>query len=158
LAHERPAEGDRRRHAGEEDEHVGGVAQTEAGRNVIPQEIAAAMGDVDDEHRAAAKEVEARIAALAGRRWLSGPHPFSPRADRRRDVHITCGGIRGRRNRRRSEQRRGPGGRRGRRARRRPPPSCPRPRAPETSGSGCGGTRSWYKKRSWRRASSTPPY
>src|SRR5258708_37240998 len=83
LAQEGSAEGDRGGHAGEEDEHVCGVAEPEARRNVVPEEIAAAMGDEDNEHRAAAKEIEARVAALAEHRSLSLRHRVNLAAARR---------------------------------------------------------------------------
>src|SRR5258708_38241714 len=94
LAQEGSAEGDRGGHAGEEDEHVCGVAEPEARRNVVPEEIAAAMGDEDDEHRAAAKEIEARVAALAERRSLSLRHRINLAAAPRESAEMADNALR----------------------------------------------------------------
>src|SRR6267154_1716549 len=63
-------------------------------RNVVPEEIAAAMGDEDDEHRGAAKEIEARVAALAERRSLSLRHRINLAAAPRESAEMADNALR----------------------------------------------------------------
>ena len=74
VAVEAAAERDRRRHARQEHEHVGRIAEPVARRDVVPEDIAAAMRDENDEHRGAAKEIEPWIASRSGRGRQGGTY------------------------------------------------------------------------------------
>lgn len=80
---ERTAEGDRRREAGDEHEHMRGIRQAEPRPDDFARPPAGHMGEEDRDQGQAAKEVKARIARLLGAALMrSGRPPANAARDR----------------------------------------------------------------------------